>query len=213
MTSGRLSHPKHYGPAAVLLLAGLCYSQFAAANIINQDFANAFDNWQGEVISYNAGSGTNSTASGDIFAAFSNNFSLGGNQVTLATSATGMDEFWSVLLYQDFVLDPSAGGAPLTLSLDVADNLTGDDDFFFAQLRNLDTNDVLDLSGGGSFDVSDWVGINASLEFGVQDGDFNLGDSLSISNIRLAEQVTEVPEPSSLLLLALGALLLLRRRA
>ncbi|GGD51843.1 PEP-CTERM sorting domain-containing protein [Lacimicrobium alkaliphilum] len=196
----------------MLLVAALGCSQFASADLMNSDFSDGFNGWQAEVTSYNLDTATDTTLSGDIFADFSDNFSLSGDEVSLSTTASGNQEFWNIVLFQDFVVDSLDAGQSLTLSLDISSQLTDElFDFSFAQLRNLQTNDVLDLSSGGSFDISTWAGVNASLEFGVQDGDFILGDSLSFSGLSIMQSST-IPEPATLLLFGLGALALTRKR-
>jgi hypothetical protein len=202
----------HRPLTAILLMSAFGYSQFASAGLMNNDFSDGFSGWQAEVTSYNLDTATDTTLSGDIFADFSDNFSLSGDGVSLSTTASGSEEFWNIVMFQDFVVDTVDAGQSLTLSLDISSQLTdGAFDFSFAQLRNLQTNDVLDLSSGGSFDISTWAGVNASLEFGVQDGDFNLSDSLSFSGLSIMQSST-IPEPATLLLFGLGAWALTRKR-
>lgn len=197
---------------AMLLVSALGCSQFASAGLMNTDFSDGFNGWQAEITSYNLDTATDTTLSGDIFADFSDNFSLSGDEISLNTTASASEELWNIVMFQDFVVDSVDAGQSLMLSLDISSQLTDEAfDFSFAQLRNLQTNDVIDLSSGGSFDISTWAGVNASLEFGVQDGDFNLGDSLSLSGLSIMQSST-IPEPTTVLLFGLGALALTRKR-
>ncbi len=68
------------------------YSQFASASLMNTDFSDGFSGWQAEVTSYNLDTATDTTLSGDIFADFSDNFSLSGDEVSLSTTASGNQE-------------------------------------------------------------------------------------------------------------------------
>jgi hypothetical protein len=130
--------------------------------------------------------------------------------VTLSTALQAQRELWSLLMYQDLQLNTVGAGKALWLQLDIQAVLSSTDDFYFAQLRDLDSNDVLDLSAGGRFDLTGWIGRNLTLEFGVQDNDFVLGDTLTFGQLQFDSQ--DVPAPASLLLVG-SALLLLRRQA
>lgn len=203
-----LSLSAHRSHRLLSALSLICCSPVVNASLLNTDFSNGFTGWQAEISQYNLSTGTDSQSTGELFAGYTDNFLLSANQVTLTTSTTGVEDIWQVVMFQDFILSPASAGATWQLSVDISSSLSSVSDFAFAQLRNLDTNDILNLSSGGSFDISQWTGVHASLEFGVVDNDFILGDSLTISNLALRQQI---PEPSSLLLLTLGALALRRR--
>ena len=96
-----------------------------------------------------------------------------------------------------------AAGETLQLNLQLSAMLTdgGNDDFYFVQLRDLDSNDIIDLSSGGSFDISAFAARNLSLEIGLQDMDFVLGDRLQISGLSL-NRAAAVPSAGSLSLFA-----------
>ena len=191
--------------AGSLLLA--LNTQTVHADLINTDFSSGFSGWEAEVISYNYDSDADVTNAGEIFSQYADNFMLGDNQVTLATSSDAQNDYWSVSMFQEALLAPDAQ----TLSLDVSASLTdAATDLFFVQLRDLSSDDIIDLSAGGSFDISSWAGEMVSLEFGVMDYDFIPADSLTVSNISLA--AAEVPAPATGLLLALGAVAAVRRK-
>ena len=191
--------------AALCLLGGiLISSSLAQASIINPDFSAGFANWQAEVSRYNPDSGTYSTDSGSLAALYPDSFLLDAGVLTLQTASTAdLDEVWSLVLFQDFQLAALAAGETLQLSLQLDAMLTdgGSDDFYFVQLRDLDSNDIIDLSAGGSFDISAFAARNLSLEFGLQDMDFVLGDRLQISALSL-NRVAAVPSAGSLSLFA-----------
>ncbi|WP_016954270.1 PEP-CTERM sorting domain-containing protein [Catenovulum agarivorans] len=206
---------KRIGACAPLVLAAsLFWHQSASAGLINNDFANEFDHWNGEVVSYNYLADMDNVASGDITASYVDNFSTSAGSATLTTSFDDENDYWSVVLFQDFTFDIIAPSNSLTLSLDVSYSLT--DDFFdyaFVELLDLDDNlAAIDLTSGGAFDVTDWSGVNASIQFGVIDGDFDVFDSITISNLTITETTTDVPEPTSVALLLSGLLLLARQR-
>ena len=202
--------------AAMLLLSGFM-ANTANADFINTDFSNGFDNWQGEVLGfdYTAAPGLEDFADvGDITATYPDNFTLSGPAATVTTTADATSDYYSIVMFQDAFLDILAPNESLWLSLGVSTSLTSAvDDFFFVQLRNLATDDVVDLSAGGSFDITAFTGNNVTFEFGVQDNDFVLGDALTVSNISFDVTATDVSAPAGTLLAALGLGMMAWRRA
>lgn len=188
----------------------LAFSSFSQASILNPDFSQGFDHWQAQVSQFDPAFNESSIQSGSIAGLFPESFSLAGNSLTLSTSYQQDLENWSLVLFQDLQFDALASGQSLWLSLSVLSWLSSADDFYFAQLRDLATDDVLDLTTGGSFDISSWTGRALTLEFGLQDNDFQLGDLLTISDLNLSIANNAVPNPATALLL-LPALWLLRR--
>lgn len=190
----------------------LGFSGFSQASILNPDFSQGFEHWQAQVSQFDPLTANSTTQTGAIAPLFPESFSLAGNSLTLSTSYQQDLENWSLLLFQDLQFDTLASGQSLWLSLSLLSWLSSADDFYFAQLRDLATNDVLDLTAGGSFDISSWTGRALTLEFGVQDNDFQLGDLLTISDLNLSISNNSVPAPATALLL-LPALWLLHRRS
>ena len=185
-------------------------SGMAQASLLNADFSQGYQHWQAAVSSTDLQDGSSATESGDLFSTYPAAFSQSGSSVTLSTALQAQRELWSLLMYQDLQLNTVGAGKALWLQLDIQAVLSSTDDFYFAQLRDLDSNDVLDLSAGGRFDLTAWIGRNLTLEFGVQDNDFVLGDTLTFGQLQFDTQ--DVPAPASLLLVC-SALLLLRRSA
>jgi hypothetical protein len=183
-------------------------SGVAQAGLLNPDFSQGFQHWQAAVSWTDQQSGSDATDSGELFGAYPAAFSLSGSNVTLTTALQAQRELWSLLMYQDLQLDAVGPGKALWLQFNLKALLSSSADFYFAQLRDLDTNDVLDLSAGGRFNLTSWIGRNLTLEFGVQDNDFVLGDSLTLSQLQLESR--DVPAPASLLLFCAGLLLLPR---
>jgi len=186
----------------VLSLIGLHMS--ANANLISPDFGAGIADWQVEIM------GDPDPASpvvlpGDA-ADLVDVVMSGTNTVTIQPAVTNYNgsptEIWSVVLFQDFMLTPSSAGSTFALAVDILSGVSSAaDDFIFAQIRDLDNNmGPLDLLAGGVFDVSAWVGVNSTIEFGVIDGDFLLQDFLTVSNLSITETISQVPAP------ALGAL-------
>ena len=190
----------------------LGFSGFSQASILNPDFSQGFEHWQAQVSQFDPLSANSTTQTGAIAPLFPQSFSLSGHNLTLTTALQQDMENWSLVLFQDLQFDALASGQSLWLSLNVLAWLSdgGVDDFYFAQLRDLASNDVLDLTAGGSFDISSWTGRALTLEFGLQDNDFQLGDRLEISDLQLRITNNAVPAPATALLL-LPALWLLRR--
>jgi hypothetical protein len=187
----------------------LGFSSISQASILNADFSQGFDHWQAQVSQFDPLSADSTTQTGPIAPLFSESFSLSDNRLTLTTALQQDLENWSLVLFQDLQFDALASGQSLWLSLNIMAWLSTSDDFYFAQLRDLSTNDVLDLTAGGSFDISSWIGRSLTLEFGLQDNDFQLGDMLEISDLNLSIANNTVPMPATILLL-LPALWLLR---
>ena len=190
----------------------LLFSNTSQASIINMDFASGFDSWQGEIIDE-----TNTYSEVDPVL-YPERFELSGDAVTLSTGFSGNSEIWSVLLFQEFTFGPlTLGNDTLYLSFELLKNLTDPDplagDFYFVYLRDLDTNDIMDLSSGGTFDVTNWIGINASFEFGVQDFDFTHPDSITLSNLNVRQNGSniDVPAPASVVWYVVLCLFLIRK--
>ena len=193
-----------------ILSAGLLLAlntQTASAGLMNTDFSSGYSGWSGEVISYNYLSGMDSTETGNIFNQFGDNFLLSGNEVTLTTSSDAMNDYWSVSMFQEATLAEDIQTLALTVEASLTDPAA---DFFYVQLRDLTTDNVIDLSAGGLFDISTWAGQSVSFEFGVMDFDFIPADSIAVGDISLG--YASVPAPATGLLLALGALISLRRK-
>ncbi|WP_143872177.1 hypothetical protein [Catenovulum sediminis] len=197
----------------VLLLCGLMINKMANAGLINQDFSSGFSNWHGEVVVYNFTSDSDTLDFGDIAGSYPENFETSSNTVTLNTSFDIDNDYWSIVLFQDFTVDNITAGNNLTLALDVSYRLTDDVfDFVFVQLFDLDNNlSTIDLTAGGRFDLTAWSGANASIQFGVIDGDFDLFDSLTVANLSITETVADIPEPAALFIFIGGLILLVVR--
>lgn len=196
------------------LLICLSMNQHALAALMNNDFSHGFNDWQGEVVIYNYDENSDSIDVGDITGSYADNFSLVGNSVTLTTSFDDENDYWSVVLFQDFIVDTIAANSTLTLSLDVFVELTSIfDDYVFAELLDLDDNlAAIDLTAGGDFDITAWSGVNASIQFGVMDGDYDVFDSLTVSNLAITETLVEVPEPATAIIFLMGIAALMRKR-
>jgi len=185
-------------------------SGMAQASLLNPDFSQGYQHWQAAVSWTDGQTGASGNDSGDIFSQYPDSFSHSGGTAFITTALQQQREIWSLLMFQDLQLNAVGAGKALYLQLQLQASLSSTDDFYFAQLRDLDSNDALDLSSGGRIDVTAWIGRNLTLEFGLQDNDFVLGDRLQLSGLAL--EVAEVPAPATALLLAAG-LLLLRRRS
>ncbi len=192
-------------------------SGMAQAGLLNADFSQGFNHWQGIGYWTDPQANTNGVETNLNFSAYPASFALNAGILQLTTALSQQREWWSLLMFQDFTLQASSG-QKVWLHINLQKQLSSPDDFYFVQLRDLDTNDALDLSAGGSFDVTAWAGRQLSLEFGVQDNDFVLGDKLQLTRLELQVQnpATTVDTPAGSWSVLTGLLLLavqMRRRS
>jgi hypothetical protein len=187
-------------------------SGLASAALINGGFSSGFTGWQGEVATFDNGTFVDSGLVAVDPGLVAANYSPVVNGITLTTSQVGLVDTYFVSLFQDFTIDSIALGNTLGLSLDVVSNLTSVvDDLAAVQLTDLGGGlPVLDLSAGGMFDVTAWVGATARLAILVSDGDFQLPESITVTNIAFTERSGRVPAPAPCLLIGIG-LLAMRR--
>lgn len=205
----------------------LLLSSISSAALINGDFSSGFTGWSGEVATYNLDTFTDSgifPATSPLDTNYPSNYFLtgaGGAKISTSTAVVGGDavDTYFVSLYQDFTVDSVAAGSTLTLSLGVTSDLS---DSFDGAVQLIDLSGSLsdvDLTAGGSFDVTNWAGVStAQLAFFVSDEDYSLDigvfDMLTVSNILFTETQgpgSTVPVPSSILLLGLGMLALRKK--
>lgn len=197
----------------------LIFNSSASANLINGSFTD-FSGWEG--IIYDG----NDTVVGDLDA--DSHFNL----VTDGLEISNDVSFWEIVLFQTFIVPNNA----TFLSFDFSWSLTApfiagsglDSDFVQAALID-NGNGINDMfpgatdfslaqnSGSISFDMSGFAGTEVTIEFIVQDGDFDERDSFTIGSMVLETDSSgggnggnPIPSPSSLILL-LGALALLVR--
>ena len=209
--------------AGLLLFAlSATFGSHASAGLMNADFSSGFDFWSGEIATFDFGAPPGSEDSGigpagtPLNTAQPDNYLLPGpGAAKISTSSSGLVDTYFVSLFQDFTVDPIAPGSTLELSLVVTAVLT---DSLNGAVQLIDNGGLLptiDLTGGGSFDITDWVGASAQLALFVSDDDFTLpavADMITIGDIVFTETAA-VPEPGALLLFSLGfAGLLCRRR-
>lgn len=188
-------------PYCFLLLGSWFLSLGASAGpLLNGSFTD-FDGWSGSIRD------SDTDVLVDVDPATDARFSLIGSGFAQLSNDS---EYYEVILYQDFDLLSDAS----TLSFDYSWSLTASDpsapDLVQATLWLADFSDFIDLfpplldtsapSGAGNAitDVSAFAGESVSIEFLVQDGDFNESDWLQIGNITIAE--APLPGPWTLVL-------------
>ncbi|BCO19666.1 hypothetical protein KUC3_25230 [Alteromonas sp. KC3] len=189
-----------YWCCITLLMLALSLSSKASATLINSNFDNALDGWQGQVDIFD---GANELFFVDInnFSDFSNNFSSNAGTLSLSTDFQGADEIFGVYLFQSFTVSASTHSLSLAFSAAA--------DFFQVALFDSSSNLLHDFNtDGATADLSVLRGQQVSLEFAVGDTNFSLGDTLTVSNIQLADSSVAVSEPVSfsLLLIAFAGL-------
>lgn len=173
------------------LALGLLLSGTANAGLINANFNNDLQGWTGSV------DGIEYIDNITDFSSYSDIFTATGGELSLNQT----DSFWNVSLYQEFTFDGNASQISLNYYSTDIDGWEG-----YATLKNAATDEVLwDFYDGLTFDVSSFaaLGQSAILEFSIID--FNLAnDTLFVSDIEIS--LTDVPEPSSFVIFALGLL-------
>lgn len=170
---------------------GGCFTNNATASLINGNFHAGFDGWSGDLVDvdYNY---TIVNAND-----YNDNFASGHSGATLTTAG----DFWSVFIYQELLVPEGA----TTLSFNIEYSPTSKDgEFVQALMGGINLLGSSFVNGLISTDISGLAGHNARLEFGLQDFDFVLGDTLTISSIQF--NTTPVPIPGTLPLMAAGLL-------
>lgn len=172
----------------------------------------------------------------DTFAPSGSEFAISGTSPE-CTADVSVDDFsWNNTLFKGLDLSSAASDSSFLLTMDfsVASNDIFLDDIISIGLFNEDTFDFVEIFSDYAFDINaidfhiDFVldnlywGENWTLEFNLQDemdnsffgDDFGVS-TLALSNVSLTEiivPVTNVPEPTSLAIFALGFAGLMSRR-
>ncbi len=193
----------------MLVITGLLLSNgSSAATFTNGDFSSGFNGWGGAV---GSSSGINIVDPNTNPSNF--NISSGAALLTSNTSLFGGNSV--VNIFQTFVvqslLSPSN---TLLLGFDFTKSFDDITDVFLAQIvESGNLSHAIDLSSGGSFDITSFAGKNVELRFGLEnvaspDGS---NDSLTIDNIFISQNQVSVPEPTTILLIGAG-LMAMRRK-
>jgi hypothetical protein len=202
----RTSPHGYYLPYILTFLLGFA-GPAGAGPLLNGAFT-SFDGWSAQIRD------SLTDADSQVNPAADPRFSLVGG----GFAALGNDvDYYEVALFQDFDLLPSV----TTLVFDYSWFLTAGDlqfpDFIQATLFLLDSFEFIDLfpssldtsaaraSGTAVTDVSAFAGKSVSIEFLIQDGDFDERDVLEIGNIAVAE--APLPPPAALMALGLVPLI------
>ncbi len=163
-------------------------------------------------------------------------FAISGTTSDCTLDVSVNDFSWNNTLFKGLDLSSAASDNSFLLSMDfsVASNDIFIDDYLSIGLFNEETFDFVEIFSDYAFDLNamdfhidfaldnSFVGKHWALEFNLQDeiddsffGDDSGFSTLSISNVALTEiasPVTDVPEPTSLAIFALGFAGLMSRR-
>lgn len=175
------------------LVGGLALSGSASADIVNSDFSDGLNSWEGVLVDYSANPfGDNVTITN--FNDFAGNFSTSGNAVALTTDI----DIGEVYLFQNFTFDNDVS----TFSLDF---------FHSDELNTFDAFNIELTASGGFYhnfvtdgllvDISSLAGQLVHFEISFADLDF-FDDILTVSDISITSAA--VPEPSSFAFFAIA---------
>lgn len=185
----------------IIISAFLFFTTYAHASLINSDFSDGFNGWNGFLETEDSATGYNFEDELDP-SAFPSNFTLMPNGVELTPTLDGDVYTYVVGLFQDFTFGPLEANTRKILSLSATPFLGDEDlndpsfsDFFNIVLRNKTSGEERSLLTGGDFDISDWAEDELSLEFSISDIAGDINSTLALSNIELSDQINDVPEP------------------
>ncbi|EWH09566.1 hypothetical protein DS2_12063 [Catenovulum agarivorans DS-2] len=185
---------------SVVFMAGMALSSTAFAGLINADFSNDLNGWEGDVFIYEYATDSTFEEYNVNVGDYTANFATAGNSVTLTTSADQDNEYYGIYLFQQFEVAANSAVLSLEYSTFLTEPL---DDLFQVSLVDQNFDLLHDFTIDGlSTDISAYAGSEIALYFGVLDGDFSLGDSLTVSNISISS--VPVPEPTTFAIFALG---------
>jgi len=208
---------KTYQCRGLLLLASLLWQPVSLGALVNGDFGtNDFTGWSAQVITCAICDGSDDSVSNLAPPGNDANHDASTGSAELATDdlSFATPDVFSINLFQEFVMDSIVAiGATLELSLDFS-FVVGMGDLAIAQLEDRSAVPLatLNLSAGGSFDVTAFAGRGVTLSFLVVDLVDGFSDSLSVDNIVISESVPATsPLPGPLVLLPLAFLLLHRQ--
>ena len=188
-----------------VLVFGLFYFNLTHAGLLNGDFSSAFASWKGSL-----SDGLALTPVDPVPGAFVENFEVSGAAAILTNGETNV----GVSLFQDFLIpDLTQPGNTLSLSVDFTSKASSVYDFLIAELANIASLFSTLSLVSGNVDITPLAGLDAQILFGVEDTDGITGDSVTIDNILITQQMSAISEPGTMaLLLFSGSLMLVWRR-
>lgn len=186
----------------------------ASASIIYELSTDDIANWEGEY-SYSDFSESDNV---DVFVATGSSmpsellsFSTGSFTLTTNYFPDLDDEAWYVGLFRSLGLVTVSGSEKLFLTVDFGVNFIGDDSLATAYFETDDGMSFWDLVPGATIDITEAAGKNTLFGFQVESYDFDLLDTLNVTQIKIEKIAQEVSAPPTLSLLLLISLLGIRR--
>ena len=121
------------------------------------------------------------------------------------------DEAWYVGLFRTLGLMAVSGPEKLFLTVEFDSDITGDDSLASAYFETNDRFSYWDLVSGTTIDITEAAGKSVLFGFQIESVDFDLLDTLNVTQIKIEKIAQEVSAPPTLSLLLLISLLGIRR--
>jgi len=186
----------------------------ASASIIYELSTDDIANWEGEYEYYD------SSESDDVKVFVATGSSMPSELLSSSTSSFTLttnyfpdtdDEAWYVGLFRTLGLMAVSGPEKLFLTVEFDSDITGDDSLASAYFETNDRFSYWDLVSGTTIDITEAAGKSVLFGFQIESVDFDLLDTLNVTQIKIEKIAQEVSAPPTLSLLLLISLLGIRR--
>ena len=186
----------------------------ASASIIYELSTDDIANWEGEYEYFDISENVDVDIFGVVGSSMpSELLSSSTSSFTLTTNyfPDTDDEAWYVGLFRTLGLMAVSGPEKLFLTVEFDSDITGDDSLASAYFETNDRFSYWDLVSGTTIDITEAAGKSVLFGFQIESVDFDLLDTLNVTQIKIEKIAQEVSAPPTLSLLLLISLLGIRR--